>query len=900
MAERAIPFYPRARIYRNEIIHPAFDYEIYTNEIVGMARARGISRLGATDSESLNRYIQNEAGIRNLLWVGIEQNKLEAEGLFDYENIDPPAFICGYKVIWRNTRARRDWFYTPSPEEEAYRTLERARIQGELDELSDKENKDQADLDEIAALENLLEQLSEGGDGFLETTFNWGGTMVEGIFWGLGVPNISASVKSTFKIDGGVALRLKRLEAPKGQATDFSYEIELGDLYALVIGEDGNSAEFVHYRPGVKNRKALLEELQEIKDSGRLTPDNQLQILGWKEDIQIIRKTAKERGTGQKELTPEESAQIKAIEKQIDDLQESKRGLTEGNEARKREIEDLLIIDRMSFALQEAERSLLNVPVDISFIPLESGSVVIHVNDEQKIYENKEWQRDKPDDKPYPPHTLTGHITLKSSGGKWGVLYGDVQHSSGEASTPAFPISFVPEEEELRWSINGTAPAGTSLEATLEAAGNGLYRIKITMDGDKRTPEFYGVELYIPAALSDEETELWNSQTHGANPYANSGNHITDVVIQSDRLRGRAGTLHVNNADNVANLLIATGGAAIDLSLLDVASAETRVLQRYGKVVTNSQMALDDVGADGAYLAVAPSLGNEAQIEFTGVRGFLDKEIKARFSCDGLLVNDALRSLARDAELPPERYAGIPGIPTPGLNQIKPSRVGKPFDVKPSEGTKYDEWMQQLVKDHAPRFELWENADGLQLTRRALRARPDLAYTTTGNAKSKLRFRRKAQEFGGLVLKQDTREYYTSATFYGKKDPLSGRRFSATASILQATDKRFEDSMFFTGEENHYTAPANDGLQSDADCRLAAREFLNITPLTPQGLPPWYLEGRVDFDESVLDGDLVTVNGVKFLIDGVDFAALDAGDGALMTLSLRLAEDKRVSLLESD
>jgi hypothetical protein len=175
--------------------------------------------------------------------------------------------------------------------------------------------------------------------------------------------------------------------------------------------------------------------------------------------------------------------------------------------------------------------------------------------------------------------------------------------------------------------------------------------------------------------------------------------------------------------------------------------------------------------------------------------------------------------------------------------------------------------------------------------------RGDLAYTTSGDADSKLRLRRKHDQHGGLWLRQDTRDYYTSATFTGAKDPLTGIRFFATESIPQATDGHFSDSMFYTGEANHYTAPCNDALKSNAACRLAAREFLNITPLTPQGLPPWYLDARADHDPSARDGDLVTVNGIKFLLEGVEMAVMNVdGESGQATYSFHLAEDKKVDL----
>lgn len=902
MANRVTPYYPRARFYRNEVIHPAFDYEIYTNELIAYARAAAVA------NRQLTAFVE-DGFLGGLIWVGIDEKKLEAEGDFDYQNVAPPALICDYSVEWVDTRAGRDWFYSPSSEENQYRALARQKYQNDLELLLAKPNPSDDDAAAMANLQSLLFQLDQGGEGYLETSFNWNGSRVAGIYWGLGVANVPVEVKSAFAITGGVALTLKRLNAPEGQA-DHDFEIMLGKEYSLKIGGDGNSSEFIHYRQGVENRAALEAELQTIIDKGRLTPADQKQILDWQIETQKVRAAAKARGTGASTLTPLETTQIKAIEKKISDLKESKRGNTSADTNRRREIEDKLIVATLSFNLQSAARSLLTLAVDITFIPLQSGHVVIQVGNERKVYENKEWQKDKPDDKPYPPHTLGGQISFKSDGGKWGLLYGDVYHVPGTVSTPSFPIPFDFDFDEVLFSLNGLAPDNGALSAELVQVRapdvsngvprDGLYQVKITMEADINTPEFYGLELYIPAVVSDEETTHWDSQINAANAYAPSGNRIADLTLQASKARGRLSKLHVHNADNISNLLIPLAGLAGDITLVDSTTSAVIVSQKGGFIGTGAHPALENITDTSGLISGASSIGDLVEIEVGGVSGFLNREIKARFSCNGLFVNDALRSLARDGGLPLARYAGIPDTVIPGIPQIKNGHIGQPFSVKPSEGAKYWEWMLQIVRDHAPRWDLWENESGLQFTKASFRVRSDLAYSTAHGTAAKLALRRKPTEAGGLALRQDTGDYFTGATITGAKNPLTGKRFEATETIPQATDSRFADSMFYTGVENHYTAPSNDALKSDADCRLAARDYLNITPLTPQGLPPWFLDVTVDFDATAREGDLVTCNGIKFLMHDINFAALNAGDGAQMELSLRLASDYHIDVLEFD
>ena len=122
---------------------------------------------------------------------------------------------------------------------------------------------------------------------------------------------------------------------------------------------------------------------------------------------------------------------------------------------------------------------------------------------------------------------------------------------------------------------------------------------------------------------------------------------------------------------------------------------------------------------------------------------------------------------------------------------------------------------------------------------------------------------------------QDISDAITGVTVLGAKNPLTGARYSATETIPQMYVDGFQGSAFWINEERHRTLmPPDDGLKSDDACARVAREKLNITPLTPDGLTPWTAEIELDYDPELREGDVVPIFGARFLVDSIRFASL--------------------------
>lgn len=902
MSQLAVRYYPRAKFVRPAApAHPAFVMDIIASEMVAQSTF-------APGRRTAIQWVElSEKGVNDKTFGDV--------GEADAWKFSPPAILLNYEIKWAHTYAGRDWFYEPSKQELEYREIERTTYQAQLDTETNEDKK--------KSLERLIEQIAVDGDGYLETSYNWGGTGVAGIFWGLGVANIPTTVKSAFvnEKNRAISIRWKCLEPPEGQA-DYSHTIEIArglTCYALVIGKDGNSAEFIHYRSmTARQRELKIEQMGTILDRGRLTVDDRKKILGWENEVKKIKHDAKQRPTSQRKLTPQEEKQVEVLRTKIDDLKDSKRGLTPADQDLVRDIEaELYLCQPMKFNLQEESRSLLGEWVDITFQFLRSGYVVIQVNDERKVYENKRITGGVPEGAPavfadgLPDKA---QITVRSDGGKWGLLYGHPQYATvGSFWSQPFEIPFYFDiNTEPIWKIEGDAThPGTSisfelieLRAAVTRDGIPLptrYQVRVDLNSDtmsdrkewgKFTPELYGLEMHIPAPPVTEPGEtVYDSQVQGANPNANSGNRITDVLFQNEKDSGFTGQLHVESSNGAANLPLLIAGCAAQLSLYDREELTTLDLISHGLANVATHPRLNGLEIDEDEIDILETIGNEVVIDIGGVSGFLNKEIKQRFSSHSEYVADALIVHARDAGLPVSAYAGI----TPGAGpRIEDRRPGKAPTAKASAGTTFWDAMQQLVKSHAPRWQLWEDENGLRFTSKSFRLRVDLAYNNEVPTSSKLRLRGKSGEAGGFKLTQDLRNYYTSATFVGAVNPLTGLRFTATESIPQATDRRFINSMFYTGIEKHYTAPVDENLRSEAACRLAARDHLNITPNTAQGLPPWFGTIETDFDLSVKAGDIPTVFGVKFLITKVEQGQLGEGSHR-QTVEVQLAEDKKVN-----
>lgn len=907
-------FRPIASFYRApKAAHPTFVKEVLSDEFLSQSTVAP----GKRD---------------NTLWMTLRPedtiNDAGSPGqLSTYSTYRPPVIIMNYSNVWKPTYVGKDWTYVPSPQEKQWRALSLATYQDELEQLEQIHDPSDDDKEKMKAIRDIIAQLQTGGPGYLETSYNCLGTGVSGIAWKLGAANVPVTVTTLFKTQRNrpQSFRFKRLELPEGQARG-NWTMELGNgvsLYSLVISEDGNSAEFFHYRNmSEADRKILIDQLNIILDKQRLTVQDQTQILAWEKEIRKIRYDAKQ--SGQK-VDGVGNDRIDYLRKQIDELKDSKRSLSDEDQDKKSDIEKALYIEHEQFSLQEQSKKGIGTVIDFTWHFLRSGYVVIQTNDGRKIYENKRLTGGVPEGaEPQFGNGLPAgaFITIKSDGGMWALVYGNPRFDSRAMiwDTP-FDIPFEFDESEINWiAEKDEFNPGCKIIFTLKKIKNrttigattvsAKYQIQVEMRSDfeitddslkgRYTPELYYVELRIPApsVLSPSpEDYLWKSEDTENKWSVINKNKIVDLSIQDDASRCRACTLTIADGTDSSNLPLLLGGSACDIDLYDTVNGTTISVCKSGFTGQRKPSAIKDVYTMGDEIRVINSYGNQVEAIIGGCENFLDKEILASVTGNNMYVGDYIRLMCVDAELQASLYSSLPVGNSDGCPKIPRMKPGAFPDCKPSPGTRYWEWFCDVVSKHAPGWEIWTDSAGIRLTRKNQRLRTDLQYTTSGDPMSDKRLRKMSTQSGGLVLFQDLRDYYTSATIIGGINPLTGMRYVGYAVIPQATDPRFKDSMFYTGVANHYTASPDDSLKSQAACDKAANEFLNITPLTPQGMPPWYLESKAELDTTLKAGDIPTVNGIKFILENVDFAAINSGneDGQQMHCLSRLAEDKKVN-----
>lgn len=896
MAESSIRYLPITSLYTiSKPTHPGFMYSLWSS--------MHLTSSGDPDEKRANLQtfpIRPEETLGNEGMPGHTSTLLHRT---------LPCVLLNYIIRWDDTYAN-EWTYSPSPREQVYRDSARLKYQTKLDTLKSIEEPTPAQTEQIKNLEMFLEEIEMGGPGFL-TSYHPQGD-VNGINWGLAVPNIPVTLVSTNHIQKNRAFSIKlfRASKPDMQAGhEFSIEFGAGNcVYALTLGADGKSSEFVHYRPmSATLRASLIEEVNQIKDKGRLTVQDLAEIADFQHYIDQIKHDVKSQGP-KAVYTEQQSKDLKDLNEAIFLIKSSKKGLGQDLQDQISELEKRIYFDKMKFSLQEVSGDLLNRPIEFSFIFLRAGFVIIQSEDTRHIYENKLLTgSDQKGIDPKYGDMLPGNstLTVRSDGGVWWMTTGKPLFDPyGVATSNPFTVPFVFDLNEVEWTYDGDADSpGCGIIFSM-IHGNKLneYRIKMELVGNygfenvanwgSYTPEVYYVEAHIPASNDVAKQVVWDSTLQ----LNRNLSRIVDMRIRDDESRSRLCEIHISDHRGSANLPVALSGLGCDAKLRDTTTHSLVNVINGGCVVSYPKGQHDSISTSGNGIDFEVAAGNIASFNVTGCEGFLDKEIDCRIIGNNQYVGDYLRKLARDAGLLPAQYANLPVGGADNCPKIKMMVPGSSPDVQPELGVRYWEWMRQIVKKHAPRWILWVDGEGLRLTPKDYRNSTSIEYSTDPSASISRRVRRFSTEAGGLKLSQETKEVRNKVMVIGALNPRTGMRYSAVEVIPQSYYPQFSSSMFYIGSEHFWTAPVDESLHSNAACLQAARTYLNISPLTPQGLAPWDLTWKCELDLSVRCGDLVLVNGIKFLVKSIDLAAINSGDksGQHMVVTGQLAEDKRL------
>lgn len=882
--------------------------------------------------DALTETLRNQSQVKPGRFRGLQvlalrddaQNFDGAPGMpRDYK---PAALLLDYTLRWLDThpggttgRNGRGWINESGklPEYAEIIALHRAQLQSEIDELEAAEAPDTQQSQQLADDYVILNELNK--HGFLRAGHDLMGTKCSGLFWGATLAPSLVRSGFTLEKDGSFSLCLQRWEAPT-ELYEHNFTIEFGNgstCYALQIGGDGNRSIFYHYRNMTEEqRESLKAQLKEVLDKGRLTVADKRKILRWKEDIQAIRAKHKKEHEVKKEpeqLSEEDSGKIVAIEKQIHDLEDSKRGLSKVDAERVDKLQSDLYLARHEFNLAEDAKQLLGVPVQITFRFLKSGYIAITSSAGRSgkgswLYENKRITGLN------PPRYQSGlpdkcRIALRSDGGKWALVFGHPLHNFiGSAWSQPFtiPFAFDPETVQFEWEADVSFP-GCRIDAELvllkpatTAGGVPLpaqYQVRVDLFSNynvpadragRGTPELYWLEMHIPAGpCANWGAPVWDSE-NPANWENGTLRRVQDVILRCEDMRGMACDVLISDAGGTANLPFNLGALPCDVHLLDRdnGNAVTPLVSKAMVATAETRRVKSLDGSNG--LVVTPDVGHARRIDVVGCENFLTGEIEARLSGHNKYPNDYLRQLALDGGLHPGLILwGAGNIGLPLINKAKP---GDYPSCKPAPGVQYLEWMQDVIRNYCPGWALVSKSNGLDLVpltgNKAIQDRPELAYNLPPvvTISSPLCLRNE------LHLRQDTRGYVTKVTAVGAVNPLTGMRYVATETLPQASDDRFENSLYFINGDITLTLPFDDSLTSQVACIRRAREELFL-----RGRPPHFAEPLIDYDATLRPNQQLRVFGIKFIVTAVSFAGLSSGEGdhETMHVEMQINEDRR-------
>jgi hypothetical protein len=832
----------------------------------------------------------------------------------------PRLLMLDYDLIFRDSGAAK-WLLVTGEKEAQARSVARAHYQNivdDLEEIEAEKKKDGKDLDDeqkrqLAGARDMLAQLQNDTTSFLETHYHGAfGTWSEFIKWSLSVPNVPIDLicKETIGQDRAVTLRCE-FSAPPDDQGDFTKEFHFTDGttdYALVFA-DGGSVEWRHYR----NMKASLrrqkeEELSALLDRGRLTGADREQIRNWRELADNIKEKAKAEGRDASKMTPQEKGQIKFYRDAIEQLQQSKRGLTGEDERRRAELlKTLYYTPPEPVNLQEDSKSFYNRVFDVTVMFHRRGFVSVRLDKNPPwVWQNKAIAKLRGYNQMLPARS---RVLIRSTGGAFAVALGRPRFKKeGMLYTADFVPGFDIASDDYIWEFDadfvetqvedgafvGIGPFGTRVEAKLvkvvsKTTKAGLqvpskYQLQLTLKPDADgvySPEIHYVNLQVLAGETPPRSDLrWTNLPSGDR---HAKQLVRDVLSQDaedttplyeiyvDDNGGRARMPHdLVYREAVVKLLRMSDGREFKLLQNGVTKrAELHERRNLWKTVAD-------------FLRIRARAKSDIKIHAVGMEDVLNREIRYPIIGNGKYPNDFIRQMLRNAGLREDEYEGVPAGDI-GIRKIKLAAAGRPPEVRPDKSARYWEYIQEIVKKFCPGWRFVVRAEGCVLERDAVRDRPDLDYRTDRKATDPLAIRRGFQVF------QDLEEYFTEAVFTGAVNPQTGQRWSRSKSIPEATDERFEGaSLLHVGTPRPHIAEPDDTLIDADDCTQAARTFMD-----KYGRPPWYLVMNVAYNPDVRCGDLICADGFRVVVENIARGSLyaDRGEAPRMTITARFYDD---------
>lgn len=770
----------------------------------------------------------------------------------------------------------------------------------------------------------LLDQLGRDGVSFLEEVPNLFDSGESGIRWNLAVPNVDVAVASswTCEADQRQTFRIQRLNLAPGQIRS-QFEIRIGNgvtLFALALTE-GEGIEFRHYRNATRNY-SLDERVSDeaewqrlaLRAKGDLTGEEKQQIEAWNREIAAIKK---EFGTGGNKPTGEAAAKIEGIKKQIADLKKRKM-MTDAHRARYNVLTKRIFIAREKVTLQEDSKSLFDKIVDVTLGFHRKGYISIRVGTGAKpgsepfIYQIEGIAKTGKAGNILPDGS---RILLKSNGGVWGAIHGltDSPDVARLYSQPfSIPFPFDPAEWTVTLDAIGQDPdeADPSQPLTVlprarvvgrveEVASQTQYanhtgpaRFRVCLDffctpDPKTGARDYGSELYRATVTCKAGTmppisfDKWTS--------AAARFPIEDVSIQADAERGPMIQLKIIDSETrPANMPILGAERAAEFGLLDNRPGpnfgQYIPMIRGGTVAEPRATDVRRVTNRLGQLQHQPRIDTRRELTIKSIETLFDVPITVPLIGNSQWPGDHLFELFQMHAAPEELLAGLPlgreEHIALGLSKLPTAKVGTYPSIKPNVGDSVWSYSAEIVLKHCFGFHLRRDPiRGIALERERFR-QTGFAYSTSLRERDLMSVQRE------LNVWQDIAEYVTDCTFTGAFNPGIGRRYSARHIIHEATKA---GSAFYVGRHRPYFGKADNALESDVKCLLAVRQFLQMA-----GLPPWFASWKAWFEPELREGDILTLDGIRFVLVNIDAPGFSKSAEQKGTLTGRLMDDVQI------
>lgn len=867
-----------------------------------------------------------EAGGENARRVNIRRVRLSNDPNADRDlapgqtPTTPYALLPTYEIGWYSILPT-DFTQEPSSFELAARREAQAILQLERGSINEKTTQDADDLARLAIIKAQLAQLADNGLGYVGTIYDAMGTKAKGVWYGLAVGNVPIHWKYTKGIrpDRSISVRLKRLEAPPRQGTH-EYALILGDndkRYALVVGKD-KEIQWRHYRPMKAARREGLElQLHEALDAGRLTAADETVLAGY--DAQHAQITDAAKGS---EKTPEQTARLLELKRLEERLRDDKKRLNDAARELADEIRKELYYEVVTVAVPEFIKTTVGVPLDITIEWLRRGGALITVgNNEPFVWFDSRVKKSKK----YGRMLNKGsRLEIKSTGGKWSLALGAPIYSTKSLAFSA-PYTLAPEAAGLVVFTGDCSPGPLSkvgeeytaadlaafpgvrvtakvveVSAPLRVPGlnvtlPGLYQTRLIMfSGGDYAAEVHNLEQILVPAVPVPTGVIYDSDQHrdqkGVSHFidlqtaALEANSVEAKCIFRDGLIENSAGAKVRESGLPFASLV---GRIATVSLAPESGPKDMQVWR-GRIAEDSYDRLQSLSGDEddegeSDLTPMPNAYAERVLTVTGMEQVAAKLADAQVSLNGLELGPALRLCASLAGFQPEEYALIPDGPILGIDTLPLAALGELPTIKPDDTTTWLQFMRQVVKDHAPTYELATGDQGLYLRSLEEVNRPDLEYSEDAPSDSNLRLLK------GLSLVQNLDDFANRVVVIGAEDETTKKRIQIEERLTHSTDPRFEGrSLVFVGDDFTHVEGPNDSIDSDDKAHGLGRKVLD-----KKGRPPLYGTFHVPYRADVKEGQLIYNKGRQFVVTRKERGHINSGEGVqVMDLSVRLCSDK--------